>query len=78
MEGRPEVLGLPLAEARGRLAAQGIEVRVRRTGEVGPRRADRRRVEQGLVAGEERVLQVRGAGGEVELVVGVTYRRPRP
>jgi hypothetical protein len=79
MERLPEVVGLPLEEAEQRLAAGGAAVaRIRRTGEVGRIRAERRQGREGLAEAGERVLQVRAASGGLELVVGPSFRRSAP
>lgn len=76
----PDVSGLPLAEAERRLVAAGFHVvRVRRTGEVGRARAERRSQREGLADAGERVLRAKPAeSGGVELLVGESYRLAEP
>ncbi|MGE5553211.1 MAG: hypothetical protein ACM3XZ_04730 [Betaproteobacteria bacterium] len=71
----PELIGLPLAEAQERLRQGGLQSQVRRTGELGREWVRRRAEREGLVENGERVVRVRLAGGEVELVVATTFQR---
>lgn len=75
MENLPAVAGLPVEEARARLQELGLPAQVRRTGELGCRRAVRRREREGLEESGDRVVRVRRVHGGVELVVAAAFRR---